>query len=131
MKSYTDLEQSKKLAWILPPESADLEYMFLKKDNSVVAEVPFFKYGPPDPEDYTYNYVPAWSLAALINMLPRHISYNGNKYYLSFMKDYIEYTNNDISITGRYLYTTGNKFLVDACYEMILKLNKIGYGKRG
>ena len=132
MKSYTDLEQSKKLAEILPPESADLEYMFLKKDNSMVTEIPFFKYESTDP-DYYYNYVPAWSLAALISMLPKYIKYNGNKYYLRFIKDYVEYINNDVSNSGRYLlYATGNEFLVDACYEMILKLNKeLEYGKRG
>ena len=132
MKSYTDLEQSKKLAEILSPESADLEYMFSRKDNSMVTEVPFFKYESPGP-DYYYDYVPAWSLAALISMLPKHIKYNGNKYYLRFEKDYIEYINNNVSITGQYLYAavSVNNSLVDACYEMILKLNKkLEYGKR-
>jgi hypothetical protein len=58
-------------------------------------------------------------------MLPKHIKYNGNKYYLRFIKDYVEYINNDVSNSGRYLlYATGNEFLVDACYEMILKLNR-------
>ena len=28
MKSYTDIEQSKKLAEILPPESADMLYVY-------------------------------------------------------------------------------------------------------
>lgn len=31
MKSYTDLEQSHKLAEILPLESADMYYLYLKK----------------------------------------------------------------------------------------------------
>ena len=41
MKAYTDINQSKKLAEILPIESADMEYMFLKKDGSKVSNVPF------------------------------------------------------------------------------------------
>jgi hypothetical protein len=69
MKSYTDLEQSKALAKILPIDSADMEYMFLKKDNSMVSEVPFVKDGYEEP-DCPYNMVHCWSLTALLNILP-------------------------------------------------------------
>lgn len=43
MKAYTDLEQSKVIAQILPLKSADMEYMFLKRDGSKVSNVPFVK----------------------------------------------------------------------------------------
>ena len=39
------------------------------------------------------------------------------------MKEYVEYANDEISLTGRCLHTTGNNNLVDACYEMIEKLH--------
>lgn len=58
IKSYTDISQSKKLAEILPVESADMWYH-------------------PDLSDYPdyvercsiYN-IPCWSLAALLDVLP-------------------------------------------------------------
>lgn len=123
IKSFSDLEQSKKLAEILPLESADMEYMFLKKDNSMVGRVPFVKDGYEEP-DCGYNTVLCWSLAAMISTLPQSIEFKGNKYYLRFMKEYVEYANDEISITGRCLHTIGNDNLVDACVEMIIKLHE-------
>jgi len=70
IKSFTDLEQSKKLAKILPLESADMEYMFLKKDGSKVSNVPFVKDGFEEPE-CCYTFIPCWSLAALFGVLPK------------------------------------------------------------
>ena len=72
MKSYTDIEQSKKLAEILPLESADMEYIFLKENNVAIGNVPFVK---DDSEvensgfDYIYNRTPCWSLSALLKHL--------------------------------------------------------------
>lgn len=72
MKAYTDLEQSKKLAEILPIESADMEYMFLKEDNSKVSNIPFIKDDdePEWPTDSDYDFIPCWSLTAFLNVLP-------------------------------------------------------------
>ena len=69
MKSYTDIEQSKKLEEILPLESADMEYMFLKKDGSKVSNVPFVKDGFEEPE-CCYTFIPCWTLTALLGVLP-------------------------------------------------------------
>ena len=124
IKSHTDLEQSKKLAEILPLDSADMEFMFLKENNSMVGRVPFVKDGYEEP-DCGYNIVPCWSLAALISILPQSVEFKGDKYYLRFMKEYVEYANDEISITGIFLHTTGNDNLVDACYEMIIKLHEL------
>lgn len=33
MKAYTDLEQSRKLAEILPLESADMHWQYIEEDN--------------------------------------------------------------------------------------------------
>lgn len=115
IKSYTDIEQSKKLAEILPLESADMYYEY-------GAITPDIMIGSK--QDYRC-YTMCWSLASLLNVLPESIEFKDDKYYLRFMKEYIEYANDEISITGRCLHTTGNNNLVDACYEMILKLHEL------
>ena len=117
IKSYTDIEQSRKLAEILPLDSADNYYSWHDERYYVVNK------------DCPYPYslkekIPSWSLAALLNVLPRSIEFKDDKYYLRFMKDYVEYANDEVSITGRCLHTTGNNNLVDASYEMILKLHE-------
>lgn len=118
IKSYTDLEQSKKLAEILPPESADMHYVLIDSEKDLYS-AGLDKYIGILPHH------PAWSLAALLGVLPRFIEYKGDKYYLRFMKEYVEYANDEISITGRCLHTTGNDNLVDACYEMLIKLHEL------
>ena len=123
MKSFTDLKQSKKLAEILPLESADMYYTppLIKGHTDYI---PHLKRKLPIDWDIEQA-VPCWSLSALLNVLPRFIEFKGDKYYLRFMKEYVEYANDEISITGRYLHTTGNDNLVDACVEMILKLHEL------
>ena len=59
MKSYTDLEQSKKLAEILPLESADMFY----RNNGIEVKL-MWEHNAPKVE------YPCWSLAALMNVLP-------------------------------------------------------------
>ena len=60
MKSYTDLEQSKKLAEFLPLETADM-YYWCGEDLRI---------GSHKAMDLDYD-IPCWSLAALFNMLPK------------------------------------------------------------
>lgn len=69
MKSYTDLEQSRKLAEILPIESADNHYWcngynnyIYGLGNSVELKEKF--------EEKGLKYLPCWSLAALLQVLP-------------------------------------------------------------
>ena len=61
MKAYTDIEQSKKLAEILPIESANMFY-----DQYGVIRI-----GNPKERYSDYHQLPVWSLAALIDVLPR------------------------------------------------------------
>lgn len=127
MKSYTDLKQSKKLAEILPIESADMCHKCIGDESYDTIVRPYSEYF----EKYRllliskdFNAIPCWSLAALISILPQSIKFKGDNYYLRFMKEYVEYANDEVSITGRCLHTTGNNNLVDACVEMILKLKE-------
>ena len=118
-KAYTNLEQSKKLAKFLPLESADMRFCFSHTlGGRITGHYPMIGREPSS------GTIPCWSLAALINVLPKSIKFKDNKYYLRFMKDYVEYANDTFSITGRCLHTIGNNNLVDACYEMIIKLHE-------
>lgn len=45
IKSYTDIEQSKKLAQILPLKSADMYYLYWKKNDLLVNMHPFVEDG--------------------------------------------------------------------------------------
>ena len=115
IKSYTDLEQSKKLAEILPLESADMEYMFLKKDGSKVSNVPFVKDGFEEPE-CCYTFIPCWSLSALLDVLPKQFGRYTKS--LCWFDDawHCVYMDEDCVSADNPL---------DACYEMILKLHEL------
>jgi hypothetical protein len=116
MKSYTDLEQSKKLAEILPLESADMHYNDWKYDfydgfehtGIYVAHL-----GTPKTICDKLD-IPAWSLAALLDVLPDDcgIDKEDEKYVASYI------TSDECNA-----YTESNP--VDACYKMILKLHEL------
>jgi hypothetical protein len=112
IKAYTDLSQSERLKEILPSESADMEYMFLKKDGSKVSNVPFVKDGFEEPE-CCYIFIPCWSLAALFSVLPEGTrllkSSTGVAYHCDCSKGSIDkwYDNS-----------------VDAAFELIVKLHE-------
>lgn len=123
MKSYTYIEQSKELAEILSLESADMEYLRLKETNATIGSVPFVK-DESEVEnsayDAVYERIPCWSLAALFNILPNSTD---------VVKDKADTENEKYMCTVGVKYdiisTFGNN-PVDACYEAILKLNKLG-----
>ena len=120
IKYYTDLSQSKKLAEILPIESADMSWVSngLGKPFARTIQI------KGDPEELCA----CWSLAALLNVLPFHLIVNNQRYAFMMHKcldkdgeTYIFKYN--VYNTDVCLYSTaywGNS--VDAAYEMIIKL---------
>ena len=124
IKSYTDLQQSKKLAEILPIESADMwlrevSYGFYKLET----EIPRGWYDVPP------KGMPCWSLAALLNILPnnKHITTSISKG--SWQIDPIKYLPNtwwceyeDSESLTEFNISADNP--IDACVSMILKLHK-------
>jgi len=108
IKAYTDLEQSKKLAEILPLESADMYY------NLAESKIPNFIVGSHS--DYRC-YIPCWSLAALLGVLP--------EYNLQRTDWYYKIEHKIVITTNKDNYTSKNcDNPIDACVEMIIKLHE-------
>jgi hypothetical protein len=118
IKSFTDLEQSKKFAVFLPPESADMYYY----DN-----LPVPKVGYSIEVEKLYNkanidYIPCWSLAALLKYLSEIkpqvytpvLFPSEGKWILQFA----EYGHGNVCET-----TSENP--IDACVAIIEKLNEL------
>lgn len=117
MKSYTDIEQSKKLAEILPLESADMarcgsenvivtNYISAKKEFSVCDEI---------------TITPCWSLAALLGIIRKAIG----GYSMDCISKNIVMS---VELGDRpwKLETDTCSNEIDNCYDMILKLHKEG-----
>ena len=118
-KIATDLEQSKKLAKILPVESADMVYFI---DNNTL--YPF----PPSQANPALPHISAWSLSALMNILPNEIIFELKSYHFKMITDV--YSNGekyyDLGYMGNgyWLEYEDDVDLVDACYKMIIKLHE-------
>lgn len=125
MKSYTDLEQSRKLAEFLPLESADI--ILTLEGNSELTSYPimrnyseFYNYlriFELEEKYIKHTYIPAWSLVALISILPRidiekEICVDDTYDYR--VKAYI-----DDGYVGDWFDNP-----IDACYDMIITLYK-------
>lgn len=116
MKSYTDIEQSRKLAEILPIESAD---MYWDYDVQKHEDYPMIM-----DDQFDDLCTPAWSLAALLGALPKNpnigrpsLESNYKEYY--WIQYYDEFMKPNNYITECF----NNP--VDACYELILKLHEL------
>lgn len=126
IKSFTSLEQSKKLAEFLPLESADFMWEY-KPDKETYWDKPTMI--PIDSYIFV-NDIPCWSLAALLNVLPNNeyiittvsrgswqiepINYLPNTWWC-------EYEDNE-SLTELNVSADNP---VDACVEMIEKLHEL------
>lgn len=128
MKAYTDVEQSKKLAEILPIESADLwwaERYAGRMENweYIVEEKPVYYLSLTKPSNDNYSQdtvkdIPCWSLAALLDILD----------YPQLSKDKLGSGKTGWMVSVypdncRYDSCWHNN-PIDACYEMILKLHE-------
>ena len=119
IKSYTDLEQSKKLAEILPLESADLKWFFWKEEIDA-PKPPTFGYSKTAAESYKNTeavYLPCWSLAALLNIIQKTTPYK--------LEHYGDKKVQLVCVLGDKpweLVISDFNNEVDACVEMILKL---------
>ena len=131
MKAYTGVEQSKKLAEILPLESADMwwaeryEGRVLENGQYVVNDTPYYYLSIIQPSSNnnsqdTIKDIPCWSLAALLDLMPR----------IEHVKPFVDLSPKLDSEKVAIYYHSGDSpyivkdNLIDACYEMIIELNK-------
>ena len=111
IRAYTTIEQSRKLAKILPLESADMYWYLATKGNPIAMfNERYNEYG-----DFE---LPCWSLAALLGVLPEYnlqrINWGNKTEYRIFV------TINDDNY-GSKNYDNP----VDACVAMIIKLHEL------
>lgn len=131
MKSYTDLEQSKKLAKILPLETADMFYNE-EQDETHPKDIVDTKYPMIIREGQKYHLeeygIPCWSLAALLDQLEDVIcDEDGNEYELVIKKEGVQYDIYYLNIWGEQDNIELDRFyddLIDCCYEMVIKLKE-------
>jgi len=130
MKAFTDFEQSKKLAKILPLESADMHWQYIEEDNG---QLQWFCL-PKDLSINKHDVISAWSLAALIDILPVDLWGYTDHYFLEISKmgdaskpnevRYFRFKKNILDTSDRIthiLHSAEN--LVDACVNMIFTLH--------
>ena len=104
MKAYTDIEQSKVLAEILPLESADMYWYLATKGNpKAMFNEEYNEYG-----DFE---LPCWSLSALLDVLP-----NGNML--------VKTTDGEYYCLAKDVMTKHYDNPVDVCADMIIRLKK-------
>ena len=123
MKSYTDINQSKKLEEFLSPESADMYYHY-DFDFNELESIPTIK----EEDDHFVLFpkdVRCWSLAALRSFLPCGVNINNTLHVFESHKTF----DNDWVYVYKFensepLYTKASNE-IDACFEMISKLNEL------
>jgi hypothetical protein len=132
IKRYTDISQSRKLAEILPLESADMCFKCFGEEtyDLIFCEVSYSEWAKEYKELFDkagLQLIPCWSLAALIDIIPQEI-FNG-EYIINITEGrdnrwvltYDHYENRNHSYYG---LSTGADNLVEACYELILILHE-------
>lgn len=114
MKNCTDIEQSKKLIELgIDVNTADIIYN--------IFDVSYIRHDTPIDKYHT----PAWSLAALLELIPNKISINNESYYLSFTKESVAFRG-PITWDGQKAKSFEMDDILDAVFEMVvwLKENK-------
>ena len=117
IKSYTDINQSNKLAEILPLESADnvivsigdregVKTITMPKETFNILRTPFAD---------IRNTIPCWSLAALLSVIPCS--------YGVYRHPYDDGLSLSLQISNCIEVVADNE--MDACYEMIIRLNEL------
>lgn len=117
MKSYTDLEQSKKLAEILPTESADMCYRPYREEGGI----PDYQATLCPYQFASWIGIPCWSLTALLDILPNQFNKYTKTLYWFKNAWKCDYTNEDFE--SEVSMSADNP--VDACFKMIFELKRL------
>ena len=122
IKSYTDIEQSRKLAEILPIESSDMYWRSLNLNGHISWSSHIKRLEPPiyDLE----HYIPCWSLAALLGVIPKQIKNNVLRVDIDEKNFSIWYDELGYGVNSE-LPDIIMECPVDACVELIIKLHEL------
>ena len=112
MKSYTDIEQSKKLAEILPSESADMFYCYGMDIDTKVWSFDSIPTIIDADNQIDIGDIPCWSLASLLNFLPM------------WTLDSSEGPDKQFRLHCKGHFSEWRDNPVDVCYETIIRLHK-------
>jgi hypothetical protein len=117
IKAYTNINQSKVLAEILPIKSADMHYVLIDTDNNKYS-AGLGKYIGILP------HYPCWSLAALLDYIKNKCGY----FELVYLKSTIDGRANRLENVYRLstdIYDIYEKEAIDAAFKMIIKLHEL------
>lgn len=131
MKAYTDIKQSRKLAEILPIESADMCFNISQRTNMPPLMTPYCKFKEFFNMEETPDFlIPCWSLAALLDILPETIEDEFAEYDLEIDMTYKKpkYVRlGDCYHSDFPSWDWDNKELLDNIVEAVIWLNNNGY----
>jgi len=117
IKSFTDLPQSKELMRILSLESADMHYLS-DQYNPIETHLGFSNKLYKEYLRDKWDYIPCWSLAALLSVIPQA--------YLDSIKQYDKkYWRCCAYFASDWHHSDWCDNPIDACYEMIIKLHEL------
>ncbi len=130
-KICTTIEQSQKLMELgIDVNTADMFYAdLLVDDNHKYILHPLESYGFNTFEETKLktsehlNFIPAWSLSALVTLTPNEVLINDEYYYLNLNKTKVEYRG-PITFDGQKTKSIEHNNLVDAAFEMICWLKE-------
>ena len=121
IKSYTDISQSKTLSKILQLESADMIWILANPDLPMIKAI---AYEYSEKSEY-YEVLPAWSLAALLSVIPYNVSISRAVYRFKLVKfsDHWECYHENFGRVSTEIFKADNP--VDACVNMLEKLYEL------
>ena len=128
--AYTNIEQSKMLAKLLPIESADLCYLAKDENGRDFSEEPEVIAKPLKDSD-----IPCWSLSALLAVMPKELCLNVEYLYTddedkrwvvySEMKsDYFHYSSNPVNAVIELIFELKSMTLIDK-FVLLSEIKKI------
>lgn len=130
MKAYTDLEQSKKLAEILPKKGADQTWgrvAIAGANLDAPEELQYIHKGDMPFQFYSGIGIPCWSLASLLDYLRKidfFPSIEADEHGVTMSVCYFDEEEGELLHPMHDIQTEADNF-VDALYEMILKLHEL------
>ncbi len=124
IKSYTDILQSRKLAEILPLESADMFYVYDRHLNKLYGDTPYVNGYKVLNENVD---IPCWSLTALLKVIPKNIKdFNVLRIDINEKDFSIWYDNIGYGVNTE-LPDITMECPIDACVTMIEKLHELKF----